>query len=127
VCTGASRAAGQRALEAARLAEQVQFAFGIAVAQRALGRARLTDGDPAAAAIELGRARERFGAIDSRYEVARTCLDLATVASRLGDRASTSAYVAEAHDIFHGLRVPFWVHRTAQLAHELGVALVPRA
>jgi tetratricopeptide (TPR) repeat protein len=121
--TGECHAASQRATDAIGLAERVQVPFGLGLAQRALGRALLGRGDLADAAVALTRARERFAAMEARYELARTCLDLATVASRLGDASGVAAHLSSAHDAFRKLSVPSWVERTEQLAHDAGVAL----
>jgi tetratricopeptide (TPR) repeat protein len=121
--SGEPERAGRMATDALQCCDRSQFPLGIGLAYRALGRALLAQGDGAEAAAALGRAGETFAAIDARYELARTLLELARVAHLRGDPGAASAHLGEAHRLFTTLEVPYWAERTAALARELGVQL----
>jgi hypothetical protein len=83
---GESGRARRMATDALRCCERSQFPLGVGLAHRALGRALLAQGDMAEEAAALARACETFAAIEARYELARTRVDLARVAHELGTR-----------------------------------------
>jgi hypothetical protein len=70
----------------------------------------------------LEEARQIFTSTHSRYELPRTCLDLAAVTHAQGRAKSAQAYLDEAHRLFCALGVPKYVERAEQLARALGVA-----
>jgi tetratricopeptide (TPR) repeat protein len=113
---GSGGEAERSATQAVRVSEQVGFLFGLGLARRALGRARLTQGDVAGAIVELERARDTFAAIEARYEVARTRLELATAVRRAGDPADAARHLAEAQTAFQQLGVQHWIKRAGLLA-----------
>jgi hypothetical protein len=69
----------------------------------------------------LTEALEGFAAIDSRFEAARTRLDLAELEHARGDAAAATAQLAEARASFVALRVPHYVERAEALAARLGL------
>jgi tetratricopeptide (TPR) repeat protein len=72
LATGQREAARTRAHEGLAMCVELDYPFGAAGAQRALGRIALADGAPAEARRYLEAALERFTAIGADYEAART-------------------------------------------------------
>jgi transcriptional regulator with AAA-type ATPase domain/tetratricopeptide (TPR) repeat protein len=110
----------QRALE---IAMQAKFGIGMGWAQQALGRIAQTRGDLTAAEAKFEEARRTFDTLRSRYESARTCLDLAGTAVARGDSPAAGKYLAAARTLFATLRVPRYVERTRALADAWGLSL----
>jgi tetratricopeptide (TPR) repeat protein len=115
-----ARRHAERAVAACR---QVEFGFGAGLAQRALGRALLAEGNANAAAAELEGACGTLAAIGSRYELARAHFELARAHHARGEPDAAARSLAEAHRGFARLRVPHWTARTAALARLLGIGL----
>ena len=68
-------------------------------------------------------ALETFSSIHSRFELARTHLDLASLAHIQDNRDTAATHLSTAYAWFKKLQVPKWVERTEQLAQEYGVTL----
>jgi Double zinc ribbon len=62
-------------------------------------------------------------ALDGRFEVGRTRLDLAALAHAQGDREAAFGHLHEARMLFQELRAPMYVERTAAIAQEYGAPL----
>jgi len=107
-------------LQMARVANSVH---GAGWAERALGRIAQATGGLAEAGAHLREALRAFASMNARYEVARIHLDLASLAHAQRDEPAASRELAEAHRLFHALRVPRYVERTEALATQLGVRL----
>ena len=103
------------------ISRDVKYGYGIAYAQRVLGRVFRASGALAQATTSLSEALDTFTSIQARFEVGRTHLDLAAVAHAQGKREAVTRHLEEAHDLFSALQVPKYVERAAQLAHEFGV------
>ena len=99
------------------------FAWGIGLAQRTLGRIAHTSGNLAEAARHLQDARATFDAMEARYDLARTHLDLASLASTQGNQDAATSHLSTAYAWFKTLQMPKWVERTEQLVQEYGVTL----
>jgi tetratricopeptide (TPR) repeat protein len=97
------------------------YPYGVACAQRALGRIALAHDELSEAETQLNDAVQSFRSIEARFEVARTCMALAELAHRRGEQDATATHLAAAHRIFTGLRVPRHAARTEALAARLGV------
>jgi DNA-binding NtrC family response regulator/tetratricopeptide (TPR) repeat protein len=113
------------ALEARDLARRVGFAYGVALAHRALGRALVAAGDRPTAAVELRAALNIFSSTGARYEQARTLLDLAELLHTAGRPEDARRHLAEARDHFVAVGVPAFVERSNELARRTGLALPP--
>ena len=120
---GEHERARRMAADALQRCERSQFPFGLGLAQRALGKALLAEGDLAEAEAALARACETFVAVEARYELARTHLELARIAHARGRPGDIQEHLGEAHRLFTALGVPHWVERTAALAEELSIRI----
>lgn len=76
-----------------------------------------------AAAVDLGTALDAFAALEARYDLGRTHVDLARLARARGQDAAAAAHLGEALDLFRLLRIPAYVTRIRELAKELGAPL----
>ena len=99
--------------------------YGVAWAQRALGRIARADADPATAEASIRDALATFASIEARFELGRTHLDLADLAADRRNSAAATAHVAEARAIFAALCAPRYAERAGALAAQL--AGVPSA
>jgi tetratricopeptide (TPR) repeat protein len=115
--------ARELALQGLEVSVGANFAAGIGWARQALGRIAHATGDLSEAETHLEEARQIFTSTHSRYELARTCLDLAAVTHAQGRAESAQAHLGEAHRLFRAMDAPKYVERTEQLARDLGVAL----
>jgi tetratricopeptide (TPR) repeat protein len=104
-------------------AEDITFPLGVGLAQRLLGRIAQASDDPAEAQTYLQAALATLASIQSRYELARTHLDLASLANTQDDQGTATMHLSTAHAWFKKLQVPKWVEKTEQLAREYGVTL----
>jgi hypothetical protein len=109
------------ATQAEAQARGLGFAYGLGVSLRALARIDRVDGAGQDEARRLTEALGTFSAIEARYEVARTHLDLATATHATGDLAAASRHLVEARVLFEVLGVPRYTARAAGLARELAV------
>ena len=105
------------------MTQEVQFAYGIGVAQRVLGRAAQANGACAEAETSFYAALRTFTAMSARFEVGRTHLALADLAYAQEHRAVAAQHLHDAHRLFVALQVPRWVEQTAQRARAFGVGL----
>ncbi|MGH7323072.1 MAG: AAA family ATPase, partial [Candidatus Rokuibacteriota bacterium] len=111
--------------DAVRIGTEARFGVAIGWAQQALGRVARARGDLAGAAAKLEEALETFASVHSRYERARTHIDLATVRWQGGEREAARRHLDEAHTLFKTLEVPRYRERVEQLAGQWGMPLVP--
>jgi tetratricopeptide (TPR) repeat protein len=109
----------RRALE---IALQAKFGIGVGWAQQALGRIAQARGELATAEARFEEARRSFLALHSRYESARTSLDLAAIAVARGDTLAAGKHLGEARALFLALGAPRYVERADALAAEWGVS-----
>lgn len=114
--------ANNLAREGARLAQESSSLHGIGWAERALGRIAQARGALRDAEAHLGEALRTFVAVEARYEVARTHLDLAALAHARGDPVAATRHLDEARQLFATLGVPRYIERTEALASELRAA-----
>ena len=111
------------AMQGYEIARRLNHPWGSGLAQRTLGRIAHTRGDLAAAATYLQHARATFDAMQARYELARTHLDLAALAHDQGSQDTAATHLCTAYTWFKKLQVPMWVERTEHFAREYGVRL----
>lgn len=104
------------ALKAIETCRNAKFTWGIAWAQRVLGRIALAGGVHAEAETQLTGSRDIFSAIQSRFEVGRTYLALAELALARRNPEETAAFLREAHALFTAVNATKYVQRTEQLA-----------
>jgi hypothetical protein len=69
----------------------------------------------------LQEALTTFKNIQARYELARTRLDLASLAHTQGNPDTATMHLSTAYAWFQKLQVPQWVERTEQLARKYGM------
>ncbi|MEM6454301.1 MAG: hypothetical protein AAF772_04330, partial [Acidobacteriota bacterium] len=111
-----------RAAKGLSVAEAAHFVYGIALAERTLGRLATDAGERDAAAARLTSAAERFTALQMPYEQAMT--DLVWVRLHDADGARDAARDAwqRARERFAALQVPALEARTEALGQQLGLA-----
>ena len=105
------------------LSRRINHPWGSGLAQRTLGRIVHTSGTLTAAATYLQQALATFDAMQARYDLARTHLDLASLAHTQGNHDAATTHLSTAYAWFKKLQIPKWVERTEQLAQEYGVTL----
>jgi class 3 adenylate cyclase/tetratricopeptide (TPR) repeat protein len=111
------------AVQGYELARRNTLPWGIGAAQRTLGRIAHTSGNLVGAALHLQDAIASFAAMEARYDLARTHLDLASLAHDQGDQDTATTHLSTAYAWFKKLQVPKWVEQTAHLAREYDVRL----
>jgi tetratricopeptide (TPR) repeat protein len=109
------------AREGLRIATGAKFPVGVGWAHHVLGRIALARGALSEAEIHLAEARSTFTAIHSRYELARTHLDLAALAHAQASKEALVAHISRALELFTTLKVPRYIERAEQLAKAFGV------
>jgi class 3 adenylate cyclase/tetratricopeptide (TPR) repeat protein len=109
-----------RALEISRGAE---YWFAVGYAERVHARISLAAGDRDGARTRFMQALETYARIGATSEVARTRLDLASLARGEGDLAHARQHLVEALSAFRALDVPRYVGRVEALARDFGVSL----
>jgi tetratricopeptide (TPR) repeat protein len=122
---GRPDAAREAALEALEVTRGVHFWYGIALAERAVGRVGLGTGDLDEADRRFAAAHAGFLALQMPFEVARTSLDLAAVAAARGEAGEAARALGEAHRTFAELRALNYVKKAERLAGEMGLSLTP--
>jgi hypothetical protein len=108
--------AGALATEAVRLSTEAKFGVAVGWAQQALARVAVARGLVTEAIALLDQALATFTETGSRYELARTHLELASIVWGSGDRAAAYRHLAAAHGLFKELDVPRYVERAERLA-----------
>jgi len=114
--------ARESATRAHALAVETDYAWGVAWAERSLGRALLAAGDLDPAEPHLRAARARFEAVGGRFEVARTSFHLAELLHRAGRAEECRDALAAAREDFRALGAPRWEARAAALELQLAGA-----
>jgi DNA-binding SARP family transcriptional activator len=104
------------AAEGLGLTREAGNRYGVGWAQRALGRIARAEADPAGAEASLRDALASFGAIEARFELARTHLDLADLAAEGADAGAGATHLAEARALFAALGAPRYTERAEALA-----------
>jgi class 3 adenylate cyclase/tetratricopeptide (TPR) repeat protein len=117
--TRAQELAGQ----ALAIAREVNFSYGVGVAERALGRIGLTRGSFREAEEHLQNALEAFTAIEGRWEMGRTRLALVRLAEAQKNRRALEEHLSAAWSLFRALELSRYVDRTERLAAQLGVMI----
>src|SRR5262245_46589363 len=110
---GRARALAEESLAILR---EGRFDFWLELTKRRLGRIAWAEGAVADAESSLTQALEGFAAIGSRFEAARTRLDLADLEHARGHAAAATAHLVAARETFIALDVPYYVERADALA-----------
>jgi tetratricopeptide (TPR) repeat protein len=105
------------------LARRIAHGWGAALAQRTLGRIAHSRGNLAEAQAYCQEARDTFASIHSRFELARTHLDLATLSHAQGDATAAAVHLSTARAWFTRLQVLRYVERVDQLVQAYGLTL----
>ncbi len=109
--------------QALKRATDIKPPWGIGLVQRRLGRIAQACGEITEAETALQQARETLAAIQNRFELACTHLDLASVAHTQGNPETAGTHLSTAYTWFKTLQIPRYVERTEQLARGHGVTL----
>jgi DNA-binding SARP family transcriptional activator len=117
--TGDRSRARACARECLALTREVTSRWGVAWAERVLGRTAQAEGDLAGAQQHLRDALAGFTDVPAPFEVARTHLDLSALAQAGGDSATAARHAADALKMFVDLRAPRYVARAERLVREL--------
>ncbi len=104
---------------ALQVSGEIGHRWGLAWAERSLGRAAHLSGDAVKAGAHLRTALQRFDALDARFEVGRTLFHLAEVLHALGRPEDAAAALARARERFAELQVPIWEARATALRRRL--------
>lgn len=115
--------AHRRAFEGLELNQDVSHPYGAGLTHRVLGRIALARGDTATAGQYLQDALHAFTAMEARYDLARTHLDLAFLAHTQSNPDTVTTHLSRAYTGFKALLAPKWAEKTEQLAQEYGVRL----
>jgi len=107
--------------EALKVSVDIQFLFGVGLSKQVLGRIATAQSVVTQAKRNFGEASETLSAIGARFELARTHLDLATLAHANGDGEIAARQLKLARDLFTALQVPKYVDRTNSLSEQFGL------
>ncbi len=97
---------------------EIRFLLGVGLSNQVLGRIARAQGDMAEAGRNFGEAIATFGAIGARFELARTYLDLATLAQAQGDGENFQKNLKQAGELFSALQTPKYVERASRLGEQ---------
>ena len=120
--TGQADAAREAARRALHVAMEARVHVAAGWARLVLGRIANDAGGHGEAEEHLRQALDTFASIHSRYEMARTRLDLAVALHGRGDAEGARTSLVEALDVFSKLDVPVYVRRAEALARDLGLS-----
>jgi len=104
-----------------RIATEASFCVAVGWAQLSLGRTAAARHDLPAATSWLDTALTTFTAAHSRYECARTHMDLGRVWWARGDGETARRHLAAADDLFRELGVPRYRAHVQRLAADCGI------
>jgi DNA-binding NtrC family response regulator/tetratricopeptide (TPR) repeat protein len=108
--------ARELAAQGLEIAAGIRFGYGVAWAQRTLGRIARAEAAFPEAERRLREALATFGSIQARFEVGRTHLDLAELAHDRGEAAGTAREARQAAELFAALGVPHYEERARRLS-----------
>ena len=111
-----ARAAAEAAREVGML---VGLSWGVAAAERALGRVASVEGDDGRAVRHLVSAAGQYAAMGALFEEALTRLDLAAAEARAGAEDAGQGHAARALDLLAEADAPVYRRRAEQLARDL--------
>jgi tetratricopeptide (TPR) repeat protein len=114
-------AARELILHGLSIAQQADYRVGMAWAQRALGRISQATNSPAAAEHHLREALGTFNAMQARFEIGRTHLDLGDLKHLQRNPEATTVHLTKAFKLFEALQVPKYTERTRQRVHDFGL------
>jgi tetratricopeptide (TPR) repeat protein len=108
-------------LQGLSIAQEAGYRAGEAWAQRTLGRISQATASPAAAEHHLKEALGIFDAMQARFEVGRTHLDLANLKHLERNPEAASMHLTAAYQLFEALQVATYTERTRKRVHHLGL------
>jgi tetratricopeptide (TPR) repeat protein len=109
-------------LQSLSIAQEADYRAGVAWAQRTLGRISQATASPAAAEHHFREALGTFDAMQARFEIGRTHLDLAELTHLQGNPEAATLHLTEAYKLFEELQVPKYTERTRQRVRDLGLS-----
>jgi tetratricopeptide (TPR) repeat protein len=92
--------------DALESSSEMQFAFGVGLSRQLLGRIAQAQGNLAQAERDLNDAAALLMAVGALFDLARTKLTLAKLASDLGDENASASQFQEARILFAKLGIP---------------------
>jgi len=119
--TGDLEQATTLALQGLAYSTEARSPYGLALAQRALGRISYAQGDLTAAETYLDQALQTFATMETRYDLGRVRLDLALLTHAKGDQAGATLHLHEANRLFVALQLPAHIARAQELARTLSL------
>jgi tetratricopeptide (TPR) repeat protein len=120
---GRSDEAQELATRSLAISREVNAQYGIAWAQRVLGKIARTRASFAEAESHLSEALQTFTAMTARFEMGRTHLLFAELAHASGNCTAATAHLHDAWQLFAALPVKKYVERTEQIAEKWGASL----
>lgn len=121
ILDGRTKEAADITGEALVASVDVGYLFGVGQAHQALGRLAQSMGRLAEARLNLDLAVEELSAVEARFELARTHLDLAAVAAAQAELETAEVEIKRARSLFIELDVPKFVEQTEREAQRLGI------
>ena len=121
--SGRLETAHAHASEGLAISHDIGFRWNAAMAQRTLGRIERQQGHLEIASEHLQGALQTFTMLQSRFDVGRTYLDLASLAYMRNNPDTATVHLSTAYAWFKKLQVPKWIERTEQVTREYGVTL----
>jgi predicted ATPase/class 3 adenylate cyclase len=111
------------ARKALEVSTEIGFLLGVGWSEQTLGQLAHARADMAAAIHHFNRATAAHETIGARFELARTYLELATVAKTTGDAEALRSSLLQAHRIFLELPAPKYLERVRRLGEGTGLSL----
>jgi tetratricopeptide (TPR) repeat protein len=106
--------------EALKASEKVDFLIGVGLSEQVLGKLALARKNFGEAKQHLETAANIFARLGARFELARTCLELANTCHATGNRPAATSKLGQARMLFIELATPRYVERADALRNSLG-------
>ncbi len=121
LANGETEKARELVASSLKVAREVNYQFGVGMAQRAIGRIAWASGATSEVEPLLKEALETFASIEAKYFVGLIHLDLAKF-NYAGENVQVAfTHLNEARSTFKALRIPKYMDRVVQLLQEFGV------
>jgi DNA-binding NtrC family response regulator/tetratricopeptide (TPR) repeat protein len=111
------------AMQGLQITQAARFSYGVACAERALGRIAAASGAFSDAETHFREALGIFSSHRARYDLGRTYLDLAAAAHAQQKHPEVAAHLGEAYRLFSSLQLPKYVAHTRKLSVDFAAPL----